>query len=124
MRLAKPGGLIAVIVPESIVAGDRMSPLRIWLAGRMDVLASISLPQRVFSGVGANAKTTILFARRRTQERPVGGDSPEGLSHVAEQNGQEIFMTGPRLDTPGWSLDIYLAGVLKRARHREKDLWL
>ena len=64
VRLAKPGGLIAVIVPESIVASDRLGPFRIWLLGRMDLLASVSLPQKVFTGVGANAKTSIVFARR------------------------------------------------------------
>ena len=53
LRLTKPGGLIGVIVPESIVAGNRLAPLRLWLTGRMDVCTSTKLPQKVFSGVGA-----------------------------------------------------------------------
>ena len=67
VRLAKPGGLIALIVPESIVASDRLGAFRIWLLGKMDLLASVSLPQKIFTGVGANAKTSIIFARRRVQ---------------------------------------------------------
>jgi hypothetical protein len=122
LRLAKPGGLIAMIVPESIVASDRMSPLRRWLAGRMDLLASISLPQKVFTGVGANAKTTILFARRRTQERPAAWDSPEGLRQIPDKN-REILMTGPRLEASGWSCEIYLKDVLEGARKRKQELW-
>ena len=123
LRLAKPGGLIAVIVPESIVASDRLSPLRRWLSARMDLLASISLPQKVFTGVGANAKTTILFARRRLQERPAGWDSPEQLRHLPDRD-REILMVGPCLDMPGWSLGIYLDAVLEDARVRRKESWL
>ena len=123
LRLAKPGGLIAVIVPESIVASGRLSPLRRWLTGRMDLLASISLPQKVFTGVGANAKTTILFARRRMRERPVGWDSREGRRHLPDKD-REVFMAGPRLDAPGWSLEIYLKSVLEGARKRKEESWL
>jgi hypothetical protein len=122
LRLAKPGGLIGMIVPESIVASDRMSPLRRWLVGRMDLLASISLPQKVFTGVGANAKTTILFARRRTQERPAAWDSENGLRHLPDKD-REILMVAPRLDAPEWTLEMYLASVLNGARKRKKESW-
>jgi hypothetical protein len=73
VRLAKPGGLIAVIVPESIVASERLARFRIWLLGRMDLLASVSLPQKAFTGVGANAKTSIVFARRSLKTGPTDG---------------------------------------------------
>jgi hypothetical protein len=117
LRLAKPGGFIAVIVPESIVASDRLSPLRRWLTGRMDLAACVSLPQKVFTGVGANAKTTIIFARRRMDDRPDGWWllKPETLPDA----GRKVLLTAPRLDAPNWSLETYLDSALEGARHRD-----
>lgn len=117
LRLAKPGGLIAVIVPESIAASERLSPLRRWLTGRMDLLMVVGLPQRVFTGVGANARTTILFARRRLQERPEGWwlQPQETLPDA----GRSVRLTAPQVEAPNWSLQAYLDGVLQSVRAKQ-----
>lgn len=122
VRLAKPGGLIALIVPESIVASDRLAPFRRWLLGRMDLLASIGLPQKVFTDVGANARTTILFARRLVHDRPDGWFSPATLDQIPEDD-TPIFLTAPRLDSPNWSLENYLNSVLASARRQRAEFW-
>jgi hypothetical protein len=122
VRLAKPGGLIAIIVPESIVASDRLGAFRIWLLGRMDLLASISLPQKVFTGVGANAKTTIVFAQRRAQDRPDGWYSLDALDRLPGGDAP-VFLAAPRLDAPDWSLERYLDRVLEDARKGRKEFW-
>ncbi len=122
VRLAKPGGLIAIIVPESIVASDRLGPFRLWLLGRMDLLASVSLPQKVFTGVGANAKTTILFARRLAHDRTDGWFSPDALDKMPGAESP-VFMAAPRLDAPDWSLERYLACVLEDARREREEFW-
>jgi hypothetical protein len=122
IRLAKTGGLIAIIVPESIVASDRLGLFRIWLLGKMDLLASISLPQKVFTGVGANAKTSILFARRLVQDRVNGWCSPEALAKMPEDD-QPIFMAAPRVDAPGFTVENYLARVLADARRDREMFW-
>jgi hypothetical protein len=122
VRLAKPGGLIAVIVPESIVASDRLGLFRIWLLGRMDLLASVSLPHKVFTGVGANAKTSIVFARRLAHDRPNGWCSPEALAKLPEEDSP-VFLAAPRLDAPGFSTESYLARVLADARRERDTFW-
>ncbi len=122
VRLAKPGGLIAVIVPESIVASDRLGAFRIWLLGRMDLLASVSLPQKVFTGVGANAKTSIVFARRRVHDRPDKWYSPEALDRLAEED-EPVFLAAPRLEAPGFTIGGYLARVLEDARCQRDTFW-
>jgi type I restriction-modification system DNA methylase subunit len=121
VRLAKRGGLIAVIVPESIVASDRVGPFRTWLLGRMDLLASISLPQKVFTGVGANAKTSIIFARRLTQDRPRRrlGPNDEDLP----EDDRPIFLAAPRLEAAGFTTTSYLAHVLADARREREQFW-
>jgi hypothetical protein len=122
VRLAKPGGLIAVIVPESIVASDRLALFRIWLLGRMDLLASVSLPQKVFTGVGANAKTSIVFARRLPQDRPNGWYSPDALDSLPAEDSP-IFLAAPRLDAPGFSIAGYLGRVLADAQRKRDTFW-
>jgi hypothetical protein len=122
VRLAKPGGLIAIIVPDSIVASDRIGPFRIWLMGRMDLLTTVGLPQKVFKGVGANAKTTIVYARRRAQDRPDGWYSSGAYKNLPEEN-VPIFLTAPLLDFPGFSIEIYLARVLADAQRQRETFW-
>jgi N-6 DNA methylase len=122
VRLAKPGGLIALIVPESIVASDRLGAFRIWLLGKMDLLASVSLPQKIFTGVGANAKTSIIFARRRAHDRPDGWYRLDTLDDSPDED-QPIFLAAPRLDAPGFSHESYLARVLADARRERKKFW-
>jgi hypothetical protein len=122
VRLAKPGGFIAMIVPESIVASDRLAPFRIWLLGKMDLLASLSLPQKVFTGVGANAKTSIIFARRRAHDRPDGWYSPDAFDNLPEEDSP-IFLAAPRLDAPGFSIESYLARVLADAQRERDTFW-
>ncbi len=122
VRLATPGGLIAVIVPESIVASDRLGPFRIWLLGRMDLLASVSLPHKVFTGVGANAKTSIIFARRRAHDRPSGPQAPATPGESPEDD-RPIFLAAPRLDAPGFTIQSYLDRVLADARGERESFW-
>jgi hypothetical protein len=122
VRLAKPGGLIALIVPESIVASDRLGAFRIWLLGKMDLLASVSLPQKIFTGVGANAKTSIIFARRRMQDRPDGWYRPDAFDDSPDED-QPIFLAAPRLDAPGFTHESYLARVLADARRDREKFW-
>ena len=47
VQLARPGGMIAVIVPESILASDQLGPLRLWLMQQVQLLAVVSLPGEV-----------------------------------------------------------------------------
>ena len=122
VRLAKPGGLIVLIVPESIVASDRLGAFRIWLLGKMDLLASVSLPPKIFTGVGANAKTSIIFARRRMQDRPDGWYRPDAFDDSLDED-QPIFLAAPRLDAPGFSHEGYLARVLADARREREKFW-
>ncbi|HXR05170.1 MAG TPA: N-6 DNA methylase [Verrucomicrobiae bacterium] len=122
VRLAKPGGLIAIIVPESIVASDRLGAFRIWLLGKMDLLASVSLPQKIFTGVGANANTSIIFARRRVQDRPDGWYQTGKLEDSPNED-QPIFLAAPRLDAPGFSHESFLARVLADAQRERKRFW-
>jgi hypothetical protein len=88
----------------------------------MDLLASVSLPQKVFTGVGANARTSIIFARRRAHDRPEGWYQPAAFEHLPEED-VPVFLAAPRLDAPGFSTESYLARVLEDARLKRDTFW-
>lgn len=64
LQLAKPGGLIAIILPDGIYANAQTQYFRDWFMQKGSLLAIVSLPRKVFASVGANAKTTILFMKK------------------------------------------------------------
>jgi len=66
VQLCKPGGWIAIILPDGVLANSQTQPIRNWLLLQGQVKAVISLPRCAFTGVGANAKTSVLFLRKHT----------------------------------------------------------
>ncbi len=60
----RPGGRLAIVLPESIFSADSTSYVREWLRTKVKVRAIVSLPIETFSPFGANVKTGVLFARK------------------------------------------------------------
>jgi type I restriction-modification system DNA methylase subunit len=114
VQLAKPGGMIAVIVPESVLASDQLTPFRIWLMREIQLLAVIGLPQHVFSGIGAKAKTGILIARRYTpSEREANARVRGNSGFTRECLNAKTLLTAPQSDRI--SLIDYLTDVMEIA---------
>jgi len=65
IRLAKAGGVIAIVIPDGILANVKFDYVRGWVAGRCHVVAVVSLPRGTFRGAGTTAKTSILFLRKK-----------------------------------------------------------
>ena len=63
-QLAKPGGHVAIIVPDGILANSRLAYVREWLTARASVKAVISLPQHTFNRNGASSKASILVFKK------------------------------------------------------------
>jgi type I restriction enzyme M protein len=63
LKLAKPNGKIAVILPDGPLSNKPFKYVRDWLLHRAHVEAIISLPRGIFSRTPA--KTNILIAQRR-----------------------------------------------------------
>jgi len=75
-RLAKPGGRIAIILPDGPLANGPFAYVRRWLLERAQVEAIVSLPRGVFPRT--TAKTNILIAQKLP--RPVGQTLLSGRS--------------------------------------------
>jgi type I restriction enzyme M protein len=91
--LAEPGGWLAIVVPEGIVANARSQPLRDWLLERAALKAVIALPESTFAAAGTRARTMLLLARKQRGEggevllaaRSAGGGDEGALStYLAE----------------------------------------
>lgn len=65
IRLAKAGGVIAIVIPDGILANVKFDYVRDWVAERCHVVAVVSLPRGTFRGAGTTAKTSILFLRKK-----------------------------------------------------------
>lgn len=59
----RPGGRLAIVLPDGVLANASTTPLRRWLLERIDPIAIVGLPAETFTPHGANVRTSILFAR-------------------------------------------------------------
>lgn len=76
VRLAKPGGVIAIILPEGVFASLGLVYVRKWVLSVGGVLGVVSLPGNLFSR--ANVSVSILFLKK-------GVFVPESFLGIAEQ---------------------------------------
>lgn len=86
IQLAKPGGWIAIIIPDGILTNSNSHYVREFLSDRTKVEAIISLPRETFKKVGTNAKTSILFLRKLKEKEKLEQNYKVFLSSVEKIN--------------------------------------
>lgn len=64
LQLCKPGGWIAIIIPDGILANSTYDYVRRFIAERAKILGIVSLPRGTFKEAGTSAKTSILFLQK------------------------------------------------------------
>jgi len=64
LRALKPGGIMAVILPEGVLSNKKEEILRKWIMEMAWVRASISLPPETFKLAGTTVKTSILVLQK------------------------------------------------------------
>jgi len=67
VRLARDGGVIAIIIPDGILANTKFNYVRNWLVERCQVYAIVALPRGTFRRTGTTAKTSLLFLKKDAQ---------------------------------------------------------
>lgn len=92
IQLAKPGGWIAVVIPDGILANSNLQYARAFIARKTKVAAIVSLPRDAFKHVGTTAKTSILFLQKYSDEeqKNVDLDYPVFLSSVEVINEDNL----------------------------------
>ena len=64
LAFLRPGGTLAIILPESIFVNSSSQQVREWIASKAQVRAVVSLPIETFTPFGANIKTSVLFCQK------------------------------------------------------------
>ena len=64
IQFAKPGGKVAIILPEGIFANSNLRYVREWLVDNFTIRAVIGLPRDTFKETGTTAKTAILYLEK------------------------------------------------------------
>jgi predicted RNA methylase len=63
LELARPGGLVALVLPSGVLANQRLLALRAGLLTRHTLLAIIALPRTTFRHTGTSAACSIVLLR-------------------------------------------------------------
>lgn len=63
LELARPGGLVALVLPSGVLANERLRPLRAELLERAELLAVLGLPRQTFSRTGTSALCSLVLLR-------------------------------------------------------------
>ena len=63
LELARPGGCVALVLPNGTLANERLRDLRAGLLAQNTVLAVVALPRDTFHGTGTTAACSLLLLR-------------------------------------------------------------
>lgn len=64
----KPGGYLAIVIPDGILTNSSMQYVRDWIEEQYRIVAIISLPQTAFSATGAGVKSSVMFLRKLSKK--------------------------------------------------------
>src|SRR5262249_30519495 len=65
VHLLKPGGRLAIVLPDGILTNPSLRYVRDHLFDLTDLIACVSLPDGTFRQSGVNPKTSIVFAVKK-----------------------------------------------------------
>lgn len=92
IQLARPGGWIAIIIPDGILTNSNSHYVREFIFNKTKVKAIVSLSREAFKNVGTSAKTSILFLRKLKKDEKPEDSYPIFLAS-AEKIDKSIFET-------------------------------
>lgn len=87
-QLLKPGGRLAIVLPDSILSNPGLAFIRRWILKRARIIASVDLPQVTFEPY-TGTQTSVLLLQKKTREEML----------LEQESGKlrdyEVFMTTP-----------------------------
>jgi len=89
LQLLKPGGRIAIVLPDNILSNPGLGFIRRWILKRTRVIASVDLPQVTFEP-NVGTQTSVLLLQKKTEMEMT-------IEHEAgKPHDYEVFMTTPQ----------------------------
>ena len=96
LEFLKPGGRMAIVLPDSILSNPGLAWLRRWVLRNAWIIASVDLPREMFSKSETHTMTSILVLQKfSSEERRI-------IDQVGRLPDYEIFMA--IADKVGWDL--------------------
>lgn len=92
----KPGGRMAIVLPDSILSNPGLAWLRRWVLRNAYVIASVDLPREMFAKSDTHTMTSVLVLQKFTAEEK------RAVAEAGRPPEYEIFMA--IADRVGWDL--------------------
>lgn len=67
-RFLEPHGILAIVIPDSILTNSSMQYVRTEIEEKYRIIAIVSLPQTAFMANGAGVKSSVMFLQKYTTE--------------------------------------------------------
>ena len=71
IKCLKKGGELVIVLPDGILNNTQLGYVRDYFSKHMIIDAVISLPEKTFKAVGANSKTSIIFAHKKHNDKEI-----------------------------------------------------
>ena len=89
LQLLRPGGRLAIVLPDSILSNPGLLHLRRWLLARARLVASIDLPQETFEPHTGTQTSVLLLQKKTAGEMAIEQE-------IGYHRDYEAFMAMPR----------------------------
>jgi type I restriction enzyme M protein len=93
-RFLKPGGYMAMVIPDSILTNSSMQYVRDWIEEHWRIVSVVSLPQFAFAANGAGVKSSVLFLRKYDEATTVAiqrtKETAQDAIHVRKEGGKAL----------------------------------
>jgi len=92
IQLVKPGGYIAIIVPDGILSNSNLHYVREYIAEKVKIDAIVSLPRETFKDAGTSAKTSIFFMTKTREDEKLADNYRVFLASVEKlENLSKVY---------------------------------
>jgi len=88
LYLVKPGGRVAIVLPDSILSNPGLAFIRRWILKQARVIASVDLPQVTFEPYTGTQTSVLILQKKTLQEVALERELGKPRDH-------EVFMTTP-----------------------------
>ena len=89
LNFVKPGGILAILLPDGILNNPGLKFIRSWLMKRGKLIASVDLPKTTFRASGGVNNPSVLIIRKFTTREAI--NAQEGFIDTS----YDIFMAAP-----------------------------
>ena len=90
LKFVKPGGHLAIILPDGILNNPSLRFIRSWLLRRSRLIASVDFPKTTFKASGGVNNPSVLIVQKFTMEQAAQAD--KGVIDTA----YKVFMAAPQ----------------------------